>query len=68
MFVLFINDMHEVVKSCIELFADDSKISKTMSTEQLRPKRLSRRSGEYRMCDTCLEAVREENDRRIIED
>ena len=28
MFVLFINDMPEVVTSCIEMFADDAKISR----------------------------------------
>ena len=36
MFVLFINDMPEVVTSCIEIFADDAKIFKAMLTEQDR--------------------------------
>ena len=31
MFVLFINDMPEVVTSCIEMFADDAKVFKAMS-------------------------------------
>ena len=36
MFVLFINDMPEVVTSCIEMFADDAKVFKAMMTEQDR--------------------------------
>ena len=36
MFVLFINDMPEVVTSCIDIFADDAKIFKAMLTEQYR--------------------------------
>ena len=36
MFVLFINDMPEVVTGCIEMFANDAKIFKEMSTEQDR--------------------------------
>ena len=36
MFVLFINDMPEVVTSCIEMFADDAKIFKAVLTEQDR--------------------------------
>ena len=36
MFVLFINDMPEVVTSYIEIFADDAKILKAMLTEQHR--------------------------------
>ena len=36
MFVLFINDMPEVVTSCIEMFADDAKIFKAMLTKQDR--------------------------------
>ena len=36
MFVLFINDMPEVVAGCIEMFANDAKIFKAMSTEQDR--------------------------------
>ena len=36
MFVLFINDMPEVITSCIEMFTDDAKIFKAMLTEQDR--------------------------------
>ena len=36
MSVLFINDMPEVVTSCIEMFADDAKVFKAIMTEQDR--------------------------------
>ena len=36
MFVLLINDMPEVITSCIEMFADDANIFKAMLTEQDR--------------------------------
>ena len=36
MFVLFINDMPEVVTSCIEMFAGDAKVFEAIMTEQDR--------------------------------
>ncbi len=97
MFVLFINDMPEVVTSCIEMFADDAKVFKAIMTEQdrsdlqedldnlqnwastLKMKFNAEKCKvlhignqnpqyEYRMCDTSLEAVREEKDLGIIVD
>ena len=97
MFMLFINDMPEVVRSCIEMFADDAKIFKAMLTEEDRSdfqENLNNlqswantwkmkfnadkckvlhlgnqnQQHEYRMCDTSLEAVREEKDLGVIVD
>ena len=95
---MFINDMPEVVTSCIEMFADDAKVFKAMMTveqdrsdlqedldnlqnwastwkmkfnaDKCKVLHIGNQNPqyEYRMCDTCLEDVREEKDLGVIVD